>query len=339
MKTRVSGKAQPAKTVFIIAVLVISFAACLYYGLFNSRTAASESEAENTGNSGDYLAFRDDQKNIGIYLDEMAEIDSLEEQPSLLGWFDTWFHENWFSHQKLKLCGTDHRFIPMITWQPAGVPLRYIASGLYDDYIESYLREIAEACPNNDVLIRFAHEMEMRPRYKNAWYSWQDERDPEGYIEAWRHIVSIGRKISPNFKWVWSPNRADEYTIPYYPGDEWVDYVGISLNLTVLEYYTTPYMDFSEYYETMGLKSFMEAYNKPIIISEAAYYNDTPALRESYFRSIFDHLADDPKICALLFFNIDASDDRTYEFYSEEPLRKIFFDGIRRLRELNSESD
>ena len=63
MKTRVSGKAQPAKTVFIIAVLVFSFAACLYYGLFNSRTAASQSEAESTENSGDYLAFRDDQKN------------------------------------------------------------------------------------------------------------------------------------------------------------------------------------------------------------------------------------------------------------------------------------
>jgi len=41
-----------------------------------------------------------------------------------------------------------------------------IESGEFDAYLTAYFETIRALCPDNEVLIRFAHEMESRPQYQ-----------------------------------------------------------------------------------------------------------------------------------------------------------------------------
>jgi hypothetical protein len=113
---------------------------------------------------------------------------------------------------------------PMVTWEPYDQSLAQIASGAYDTYLHESAR-IAKSW-GGTLMVRFAHEM------NGSWYPWGGSNStPETYLAAWRHIVSLFREDgADNVRWVWSPNVQEgrKYPIsPYFPGDEWVDYVGL----------------------------------------------------------------------------------------------------------------
>lgn len=225
---------------------------------------------------------------------------------------------------------------PFITWQPKGISLEEIASGAHDDYIKEYLEEISKHAPNIDILVRFAHEMEMRPKYRFTWYSWQEEENPDIYIQAWRHVVKIGRKINPDILWVWSPNRSDKYSEPFYPGDDYVDYVGITLNLR--ENHEFDYDTFTEFYDEEGIRTHLESYGKNIIITEVAYSNENSSEKVLYLRSIFDHYLEDPKISGIVFFNDNIEEYRLYRISDNETYMSEFTRGIERIIQFRKEN-
>jgi hypothetical protein len=103
------------------------------------------------------------------------------------------------------------------------------------------------------VLVRFAHEM------NGSWYVWSQQ--PQAYREAFVRVARSVRSV-PGAAMLWAPNygggypfaggryqarpgtaeftgldtngdgrldRTDDPYAPYYPGDEWVDWVGMSL--------------------------------------------------------------------------------------------------------------
>ena len=113
---------------------------------------------------------------------------------------------------------------PMVTLEPYDQDISQIASGSYD----SYLREQAQVAKSwgAELMIRFAHEM------NGTWYPWAGSNSsPSTYVDAWRHVVSVFRAEGvTNVKWVWAPNiqEGSKYPIsPYFPGDEWIDVVGL----------------------------------------------------------------------------------------------------------------
>lgn len=312
---------KSARKLLVAAFAIICLSA---WGFFSRKDDA----AGPSGREEAYCSMREDRCNIGIYVSETEEFLALEERPDLLGWFEKWFEQG--GDNKLKMCGRQHEAIPMITWEPIGAPMERIAQGEYDDYIRSYCERIRDFCPHNDVLIRFAHEMEMRPQYRFSWYEWQG-LEPEVYIAAWIHVVTIGREICPNIKWVWSPNHADEFADPYYPGDDYVDYVGITQNLTVKEYYDIPYENAEDYFIRVGQKAWLERYDKPLIVSEFAYSDFDLAKREAYFESLFDMIEHNPQLRAVLFFNYDNTITRDFAFSGEPSLLRIFTEGTKRI--------
>jgi hypothetical protein len=121
--------------------------------------------------------------------------------------------------------------VPMITWEPwtdadRGFSLSAIADGTYD----GYLIRAAEAAGawGHPILLRFAPEM------NGTWYPWgrgKEGNTPELYKRAWRRLVGIfSRHRAHNVKWVWTPNETSRGRFPfpqYYPGDRWVDWVGL----------------------------------------------------------------------------------------------------------------
>jgi hypothetical protein len=105
-----------------------------------------------------------------------------------------------------------------------------------------------------DVLVRFAHEM------NGSWYAWGEQ--PAAYVAAFRRVAAAVHAGAPNAAMLWAPNdgggypfaggryeakpgtsdfalldtnhddkvtMADDPYAPYYPGDDAVDWVGMSL--------------------------------------------------------------------------------------------------------------
>jgi hypothetical protein len=109
--------------------------------------------------------------------------------------------------------------------------------------------------------VRFAHEM------NGSWYPWGQQ--PEAYVEAFRTVAAAVHEGSPASAMVWAPNegagypfvggaftaaagspeadsldtdgdgaltRSDDPYAPFWPGDDVVDWVGMSLYFWGLEY-------------------------------------------------------------------------------------------------------
>ena len=122
--------------------------------------------------------------------------------------------------------------IPMISW--AGTNLDAILSGRYDAMIRQRADDVRAL--DAPVFLRWGWEM-------NGNWSPQDgshnndsgtSNGPRKYVAAWRHIHDIFTAAgATNAVWVWSPNASDVPAEPwnhwtrYYPGDAYVDWVGI----------------------------------------------------------------------------------------------------------------
>jgi hypothetical protein len=103
-----------------------------------------------------------------------------------------------------------------VGWQPN----QGLDAVLDDTYLRSFARSLkAYGLP---VFLRFGGEM------NGAWVEWYG--DPVKYQEKWRLVTRVMREEAPNVAMVWSPNFVgDAPFADYYPGDDWVDWVGINL--------------------------------------------------------------------------------------------------------------
>ena len=123
--------------------------------------------------------------------------------------------------------------IPLITWQPTN-GIAPINNGSQDGLITTTASSIKAL--GRPVFLRWGHEM------NGNWYPWDGTHNndpgttdgPSKYIQAWRRIHDIFvRAGATNVVWVWEPNNE---SVPnaswnsfasYYPGDSYVDWVGV----------------------------------------------------------------------------------------------------------------
>lgn len=134
--------------------------------------------------------------------------------------------------------------VPMITWEPWVVDfderlrpnlphtgereyacLAAIARGEYDFYVVNWAK--AAAAYHKPLFLRFAHEM--NDPYRYPWGP-QNGNRPEDFIAAWKHVHLIFQKMgADNVLWVWSPHISMPWFEYYYPGPEFVDWIGIGV--------------------------------------------------------------------------------------------------------------
>lgn len=77
---------------------------------------------------------------------------------------------------------------------------------------------------NVPIFLRFGAEM-------NIWGTYAE---PSKFVEAFKKVATTLRAASPKVAMVWSPNMVSSWNInmdDYYPGDSYVDWVGVSLYL------------------------------------------------------------------------------------------------------------
>lgn len=136
--------------------------------------------------------------------------------------------------------------VACMTWEPMHIEgdrevvidHQRIASGAYDAYLADVAATIKAF--GNPVLIRFAHEMNLKRYHWGTNEADYGPKSPEIYRRLFQYVVTFFRKADVrNACWVFCPNaeslpnrtmdpRAGWNNIAsYYPGDNWVDMIGV----------------------------------------------------------------------------------------------------------------
>ncbi len=152
------------------------------------------------------------------------------------------------------------------------IPPADIINGNCDAYLITFANDL-KARPER-FLLRFAHEMNIDD---SPWWPGNWVNDANLYVEMYRHVhdVIMGIPEPPtNVEWVWSPNYASNPPVPwndihnYYPGDKWVDWIGLSgYNWFTSSSSSQPWRSFEFLYDEV-LTDLTCRYAKPQIIAE-----------------------------------------------------------------------
>lgn len=147
-------------------------------------------------------------------------------------------------------------------------------------------------------------------RFGAEFDAWWNKCNATEFIQAYRYVSDIFRNSNPNVAMVWSPTVAPAWNVninDFYPGDQYVDWVGVSL-------YASPHYQgdvnasqMDEVYFKKGknsdpvlaLREFIDLYGnrKPIMISEcgcghhvSATGEDTTDFAVNYLEQYFGYL-------------------------------------------------
>ncbi len=210
-----------------------------------------------------------------------------------------------------------------VTFEP-WVSLSDFSEGKYDYYLSRFVDELS-AYPG-EVRLRFGHEMieDDVPFNGKEWYPWQDQ--PEEYKSAYKHLWTLVKnKGVKNVKFVWSPNQhLSDYEIlkKYYPGKEYVDWIGI-------DGYGYPSEDFDAIFEAIykAIVEHPEVFgDKDIMLGEfAAMEGDYKA---AWIQDAFNKIKTKyKKIKAIYWFNTNKEHD--WRVDSDENSLKAFRDAVK----------
>ncbi|MBU0502165.1 MAG: hypothetical protein KJ811_02845 [Candidatus Margulisbacteria bacterium] len=207
--------------------------------------------------------------------------------------------------------------VPMLTWEPHERTLESISAGDYDPYITTFAQTAKSW--EKLVYIRLAHEM------NGNWYDWSGFKSggtsgPAKYIAAWQHVHGIFQSVgATNVKFVWNPNHA---SIPnetwneandYYPGDSYVDWIG-------LDGYNWGGATWTDFDGIFGaIYTAFASYDKPIAICEfASAPGTTAAAKANWISDAFSKIKNNyPKIKIFCWFNINKERDWRIESSTE----------------------
>ncbi|MFP3466715.1 glycoside hydrolase family 26 protein [Leifsonia sp. SIMBA_070] len=244
--------------------------------------------------------------------------------PNMVGYFSGW-DENFRANAVTRAWQQGR--MPLMTWESRPIDagndstdapaysLPNIIRGDFDAYLHQYAKDIvATGLPLG---IRLDHEM------NGIWYPWS-ETDGQGksingnnvgdYVTMWRHVHDIFQQEGANnlVVWVWAPNivnnlpashKAPGYLDGLYPGDAYVDWVGLS------GYLRPPYKsdnDFSfDYTFKASLDKLRSLTSKPILLAEIGA-SETDGHKATWITSLFQSLGkpENDDIIGFSWFNL-----------------------------------
>jgi len=228
-----------------------------------------------------------------------------------------WFL-GWDQPFPVETCKTlyDDGVIPHITWEPHfwysddKITLNDIISGKHDDYILSWAEGIREY--GGPLFIRLMHE------FNGNWYDWgiaNNGNDPQRYIAAWRHVHDLlSENGAENVKYIWNvghdslPDEDWNNPLLAYPGDDYVDWIGIDGYNWGTFYEWSSWKEFDEVFIPM-YDLLVAAYpDKPIMIPETATLPNGGD-RAEWISQIPEHLNRFPNIKAIAWFDVVKEGD------------------------------
>ena len=209
-----------------------------------------------------------------------------------------------------------------------------ILNGEYDVFIRDYGKLLAEL--KIPVLFRLCNEMNGDWCQYSAFHT---SRDTEIFNEMYRYIYDIFMEEGAGAYtiWVWNPNEKSfpdykwNHEYNYYPGDEYVDVIGITGYNTGTYYEGEVWRSFDEIYEPIYERA-LKNYSKPIMITEFGCA-DTGGDKEEWVKDMFESLKDYSGIKAAVWwdgcdYDEDGNVARSYLIEENEELIELFRKGF-----------
>ena len=206
----------------------------------------------------------------------------------------------------------------IVFWEPYEISLDGILSGDSDLYIKQF-SEASKKYGEPIILVPF-HEMNGE---WNPWSGVAGDNTPTKVILAWRRAHKFFEDAG-NVKWGWAVNHE---SVPdtkgnaienYYPGDEYVDYVGVDgFN------FGEPWQTYSEIFSSALDK--LRAYKKPIYIFSMASAEGPK--KPDWIKDALLEINSDKDIEGWLWFN--ENKEKNWLINSDSASLQAFKDGIR----------
>ncbi|GGX73966.1 glycoside hydrolase family 26 protein [Streptomyces fructofermentans] len=229
------------KSLLTLAVALMSLTGLTGCGFLADDDPAAAAAREpsaggDSSNHPDVLPYdvkpliRPDKKFFGVAVDgapdSMKPVDAFArtvgKKPNLVGSYSSWGDDfNAEGAQNVFEAGS----LLYVSWEPFKPGLGSIADGSQDGYVKRFAKKVRET--NAPVAISFGHEM------NGHWYPWGTKKQTaREFVTAWRHIHDVFQdEGATNVIWVWSPNVVnpvpDVKLKAYWPGDTYVDWVGV----------------------------------------------------------------------------------------------------------------
>lgn len=230
---------------------------------------------------------------------------------------------------------------------PFGLSAAEVASGSYDAEYNRFFQVVKDT--KAKFLFRTMHEM------NGSWFSWSG--DPENFRKAWIHIYELSRKVgldSSNILFIFSVNSEDLPTVTegiiggemifctpklhqeigckamedYYPGDEYVDMMGLSL-YNWGRGRPESWARWKSFYDlfdnrSSDIYSRLQSYRKPIFIDEVGTtavdfrgawnfdkvveaYEDDFGRKDYWIAQMREQIKRFPEIVGAMYFNRDKT--------------------------------
>ncbi len=169
-----------------------------------------------------------------------------------------------------------------------------IQSGDYDHYMRSICEVLNKV--QSPVTVRWAQEMEDKSG-QFIWSNWQ----PEVYISSYKRMVDVCRSEAPKVDYMWSPLGFENLNL-YYPGDDYVDIIGLSV--FGLQRWETNTLGFEQSFKDIFEPRYNRVlgYGKPIMVAELGYSGNA-AYIEEWENSIRQIYPEFPELIAVSYFN------------------------------------
>lgn len=189
--------------------------------------------------------------------------------------------------------------------------------------------------------------------------------DANQYIQAFRKVATAARKY-PNLQVVYSPDIINNRLVTdetYYPGDEYVDWVGVSAyhktcyrnskgvmpgeydmdyrlrgSFNEDAWYGTGFYDYDPLIAIKHVADLASAHNKPMMISECGFpntatkYGDTSAFAADQMNKFYSYLTMVyPQVKAVFYFNVDRTELEGYDFSiaNKPALEGLYYSAIK----------
>jgi Glycosyl hydrolase family 26 len=202
-------------------------------------------------------------------------------QPAIVSIYQQWWGQPSFPAAAARWL-EDRGAVPLVVWEPwqpglkgtqkvdqPAYRLSVIARGGFDGYLRRYADQVrAYAGP---LFLEPFHEM------NGNWYPWGgtvNGNTTGDYVLAWRHVHDVfQREGATNVTWTWTvnagsvPNTTENLPDRYWPGAEYVDWVG----LDAYNWGTAPGTRWQTVAQTFapGL-AVLQGFGKPVILAETA---------------------------------------------------------------------
>jgi mannan endo-1,4-beta-mannosidase len=144
-----------------------------------------------------------------------------------------------------------------------------ILNGQYDAYLNDYAKQLKAF--GHPVLFRLNNEMNGDWCWYSAYYT---SKDTDIYKDVWRYIYRIFQDNGvDNVLWVWNPHSPSDPTfqwnhyLMYYPGDEYVDIIGLTGYNNGTYYPGEKWRSFDEIYRKT-YDEYCHNFQKPFMITE-----------------------------------------------------------------------